>query len=103
MKQKLLNPFSFFACMIFFAAGCKTTGNSLALKNESAKMKVQEDPDALSYTSIKTQQVLTFTQRSEDAIAKARGEKGRGLVLGPLLGSAVSVGTDMVKKMIAKD
>ncbi len=103
MKQKLLTCISLFACIIIIASGCKTTANSLALKGEDAKIKVQESPDALSYNSIKTQQVLSFTQRSEDALAKARGEKGRGLVLGPLLGSAVSLGTDMVKKMIAKD
>ncbi|MEO6253078.1 MAG: hypothetical protein ABIO79_07230 [Ferruginibacter sp.] len=102
MKQKLLTSFSLFACIIIIASGCKTSLNSLALKDEDAKMKVQESPDALSYNSIKTQQVLTFTQRSEDAIAK-RGSKSRGLVLGPLLGSAVSLGTDMVKKMIAKE
>ncbi len=102
MKQKLFIRFILFVWIVIIA-GCKTTQNSLALKNEDAKMKVLESPDALSYNSIKTQQVLSFTERSDDAIAKARGEKSRGLVLGPILGSAASLGTDMVKKMIARD
>lgn len=92
-----LNPLTYvcaFALIIIIGYGCKTTANSLALKDEDAKIKVQESPDALSYRSIKSQQVLTFADR---------GTKARGLVLGPLLGSAVSLGTDAVKKLIAKD
>lgn len=93
MKQKLLTSFSLFACIILIASGCKTTANSLALKDEDAKMKVQENPDAISYKSIKSQQVLSFSDR---------GNRGR-FAVAPLLGSAISLGTDAVKKMIAKD
>ena len=92
-----LNPLTYvcaFALILITGLGCKTTANSLALKDEDTKLKVQESPDAISYRSIKSQQVFTFADR---------GTKARGLVLGPLLGSAVSLGTDAVKKMIAKD
>jgi hypothetical protein len=94
MKQNLLNCLSLFAFIIIIDTGCKTTANSLALKDETAKIKVEEKPDAISYRSIKSQQVPSFA---------SRGAGSRGLVLGPLLGTAVSLGTDAVKKMIAKD
>lgn len=94
MNRILLTCSSFLAFIIIIGTGCSTTANSLALKDEAAKMKVQENPDAISYRSIKSQQVPTFADR---------GTRSRGLVLGPLLGSAVSLGTDAVKKMIAKD
>lgn len=94
MKQNLLNCLSLFAFIIIIDTGCKTTANSLALKDEEATMKVEQSADALSYRSIKNQMVPTFAER---------GTRSRGLVLGPLLGSAVSLGTDAVKKMIAKD
>lgn len=94
MNKNLLTPFYFLAFMFIAGTGCKTTANSLALKDETAEINVEQNPDALSYRSIKNQMVPTFAER---------GTRSRGLVLGPLLGSAVSLGTNAVKKMIAND
>ena len=93
MKQTLLSTLSFFTFIIITCTGCKTTGYGNALKNETADMEVKEKSDAISYASIKRQQIPSFTDRATAS---------RGL-FGPLLGGAVSLATNAVKKMIAKD
>lgn len=94
MRKTLLITITFYAVILVVITGCKTTSYSSALKDETAKLKVVENPNAISYASLKSQQVPTFA---------SRGSQARGVLLAPLLGSAVSLGTDAVKKMIAKD
>ncbi len=78
-------------CLIFI--GCKTSGHSLALKNELTNIEIEEKHDAISYRSLASQQIPTFLERS----SLSRG------VFTPVVGSAVSLATNAIKKMIAKD
>lgn len=93
MKQGFFIAISFSVFIGILSTGCKITGYGGALKNESTDIVVKEKPDVLSYTSIKRQQIPTFSDRATAS---------RGL-FGPLLGGAVSLATNAVKKMIAKD
>lgn len=93
MKQTLHGVIYFFAFITITSSGCKILEHSNALKDESEDMVVKEKPDAISYASLKRQQIPSFTDR---AMAS------RGL-FGPLLGGAISLATNAVKKMIAKD
>ena len=92
MKQGHFIAISFFVFTAIIGIGCKTTGYGSALKNENTDIVVKEKPDVLSYTSIRRQQIPSFSDRATAS---------RGL-FGPLLGGAVSLATNAVKKMIAK-
>ena len=46
MKQNLLSTLSFFTFILITCTGCKTTGYSNALKDETADMKIKEKSDA---------------------------------------------------------
>lgn len=73
---------------------CKTSQYSSNNNNdEETTMKIDEKSDVIDYAKLKEQRVPQLGDRGNS----------RGLVLGPLLGSAVSLATDAVKKMIAKD
>lgn len=90
-----MKQFLFFIALSAFISmigtGCKTTSYSHALVNEKDSIKVTEKPDAINYASLSTQQVPSLSDR---------GRKTRGVML---LGTAVSLATNAVKKMIAKD
>src|SRR5215471_1838802 len=75
--------------IVFFS--CKTSEYAYATKGESVKLKVEERSDAINYLAIKQQKILTLQERS-----------GRGAFT-PLAGTAISLATDMVKKMIANE
>ncbi len=93
MKQIQPGVIFFFAFITLISMGCRILSHSRSLKDETTDIAVKEKPDAISYASIKRQQVPSFTDRATAS---------RGL-FGPLLGGAVSLATNAVKKMIAKD
>lgn len=82
-----------FATAVVLTA-CKSTQYGMATNGESRKMIVQEKTDIIAYERVKTQTVPTLSDRAEG---------GRAVGLTSLLGSAVSLGTNLVKTMIAKD
>ena len=92
MKQSFFCIVSFFT-IITLVAGCKSAGYSYTLKNETTDIRVKEKSDAIGYATLSSQQIPTFADR---------GSQSRGL-FGPIIGGAVSLATNAVKKMIAKD
>lgn len=101
MKQYSLFPLSFFAFLIFCTAGCKILSHSTALKDESADMAIKERHDVISYASIRRQQIPSFAERaSKTGFNDSLGSRG---LFGPLMDGAMSLATNAVKKMIAKD
>jgi len=94
MKQQIRFALSIITTILLISTGCKTTSYSSALKNENADISIEEKMDVISYSFVKRQQVPTFSERASAS---------RGLVFGPLLGTAVSIATNAVKKMIAND
>ena len=80
--------------LLIILSGCKSTQLGLATEGEGRKMTVKESGDVIAYERIKAQTVPTLSDRAEG---------GRAIGLTSLLGSAVSIGTNMVKNMIAKD
>ncbi|MFM7671850.1 MAG: hypothetical protein ACKO6Q_04580 [Bacteroidota bacterium] len=74
--------------------GCKSTEYGMATNGESRKMTIHESADVIVYERIKAQSVPSLSDRAEG---------GRAIGLTSLLGTAVSMGTNMVKTMIAKD
>lgn len=86
--------FLLLSSVVALFTSCKTAGYGNAQKNEETTMEIKEKPDAISFSSIQRQQVPSFSDRASQS---------RGLVLGPVLGSAVSLATGVVKKMIAND
>ncbi len=81
------------AMAVILFSSCKTSQYGYAVNNESLDMKVQEKPDAINFRNLQKQQVLSLQER---------GTASRGLPDG-LLGGALSLATNAVKKMIAKD
>ncbi len=73
--------------------GCKTSGHSLALKNEVTNIEIYEKHDAINYGALASQQIPTFQDRSS---------LSRGLFT-PVVGGAVSLATNAIKKMISKE
>lgn len=80
--------------LILILSACKSTEYGLASKDEARRMTVQESADVIVYQRIKSQTVPSLADRAEG---------GRAIGLTSLLGTAVSMGTNMVKTMIAKD
>ncbi len=80
--------------MCVLLCACKSTQYGLADEGENRQMTVQESADVISYQRIKAQTVPSLSDRAEG---------GRAIGLPSLLGSAVSLGTNMVRSMIAKD
>ncbi len=91
MPASRMLPVSLLFLFLYFltVTGCRT-GYSYAPKTESTVIKVSEKPDALSFNSLKEQMAPSLADRAS---------KSRGLILG----TAVSLATNAVKKMIAKD
>lgn len=86
----ILFTISLFSLIII---GCKTSQYSSSNNsNEETTMKVDEKPDVIDYAKLKEQRIPQLGDRGSS----------RGL-FGPILGSAISLATDAVKKMIAKD
>lgn len=92
------NPFKFilpFCGLIILIAACKSTEYGYAIKDEDAKMKVQENPNAINYLALKKQDIPTMADRASSL--------SRGLPITPLVGGAVSLATSAIKQMIAND
>ena len=92
MKQIFNNPF-LFAGLVLALAGCAGSKNGSAGNNDHLKMNVEEKPDVINYSLLKQQEVPDMA---------GRADKGRGPLTG-LVGGAVSLATNAVKQMIAKD
>ncbi|MBC7849946.1 MAG: hypothetical protein H7Y31_09420 [Chitinophagaceae bacterium] len=90
MKTILISVFG----SILFLVSCKATQFSYAVKKESAKMKVVEKENVINYAALQPQQIPSFADRADNS---------RGVILGPLMGGAVSLATDGIKMLIAKD
>ena len=78
-------------CFVLF--GCAGSRHGSAIKDEDRMMKIQEKPDVIAYNSLKTQDVPDMA---------SRGTGTRGPLTG-IVGGAVSLATNAVKQMIAKD
>jgi hypothetical protein len=90
MKPTLI-PVALLVLFCLFATGCKTAGYSHAMENEKDSIQVTSIPDAINFSSLAPQDIPSLSQRS-------RGTRG---VFD--LGTAISLTTNAVKKMIAKD
>lgn len=73
----------------FITTSCKISG--AATNSETNSMKIREKPEIINYASIKRQEIPSFSDRA----SQSRG------FFAPLLGGAVSLATNAVKKMIA--
>lgn len=80
---------------IVLLSACKSTEFGYAVKDENAKMKIQEDPNAINYLALKKQDIPTMADRTSSL--------SRGLPITPLVGGAVSLATSAIKQMIAND
>lgn len=102
MKQSFSRLFFFLLILLLTGTGCKIFSHSTALKDESADMEIKEKSDVISYATIKRQQIPSFAERASKASFANDSLGSRGL-FGPVLGGAISLATNAVKKMIAKD
>ncbi len=95
MTRLFLN--SCFIYLLFFSSmlcSCAGSRQGSALGSEEVKMKISESPGVIDYAALQQQDVPDMASRSAD--------KGRGPLTG-LVGGAVSLATNAVKQMIAKD
>ncbi len=87
------NPFfilAFFSCMLGSCAGSR---QGSANESEEVKMDIREKPDVINYASLQMQDVPDMA---------SRGVGSRGPLSG-IVGGAVSLASNAVKQMIAKD
>ncbi|RYY47214.1 MAG: hypothetical protein EOO06_12925, partial [Chitinophagaceae bacterium] len=87
-----------FSCLLIitivgFIAGCASSKQGLAEKNDEVKMNISEKPDVINYAALQQQAVPDMASRSD---------KGRGEFTG-IIGGTISLATNAVKQMIAKD
>lgn len=78
---------------IFFQSCAPASRQGSAVNNDELKMKISEKQDVINYASLQKQEVPDMAERAD---------KGRGPMTG-LIGGAVSLATNAVKQMIAKD
>ena len=78
---------------VYLLGSCTATKQSLAVKDEAVNLKVAEEPNVLDYAALEQQKIPKLADRMETA---------RGIPLS-MLGGAVSLATDLIKKVIAKD
>ncbi len=92
MKQNCsVVAFPFILAIII--AGCAGSKQGSAEKREDVNMSIKEKPDVIQYASLQKQAVPDMA---------SRGSGDRGPLTG-LVGGAVSLATNAVKQMIAKD
>jgi hypothetical protein len=72
---------------------CSASRQGYAAKNDEVKMKISEKPDVIDYASLQQQNVPDMASRAD---------KGRGPLTG-IVGGAISLATNTVKQMIAKN
>ena len=73
--------------------GCAGSKQGSAAAHDELNMKIEEKPDIINYSALKQQEVPDMA---------SRGDKGRGPLTG-IAGGAISLATNAVKQMIAKD
>ncbi len=92
MKQ----PFSHFFILVMFSCmlcSCVGSRQGSARESEEVKMDIREKPDVINYASLQMQDVPDMA---------SRGVGSRGPLSG-IIGGAVSLASNAVKQMIAKD
>ncbi len=72
---------------------CSSSKQGFADKNDEVKMNISEKPDVINYAALQQQAVPDMASRSD---------KGRGPFTG-IIGGTISLATNAVKQMIAKD
>ena len=77
----------------YLLSSCTASKQSLAVKDEAVNLQVSESPNVLDYAVLERQKIPTLADRMETS---------RGIPIA-MLGGAVSLATDLIKKMIAKD
>src|SRR4030095_4472170 len=93
-STNVIRAFTFALCILLFAlCSCTATKQSLAVKDENVNLKVEETPNVLDYAVLEKQNIPKLADRLETS---------RGIPIA-MLGGAVSLATDLIKKMIAKD
>jgi len=92
MRLKIKSILFLASCMLLYNA-CSSSKQGYAARNDEVKMNIREKPDVINYAGLQQQQVPDMA---------ARADKSRGEFSG-ILGGAVSLATDAVKQMIAKD
>ena len=96
MKPNILHPaFGIMVIIFFYACAGSNTGN--AVKEESLKIKIREEKNIVTADRLKPQRIFTMDERMMAANIGSRG------LLGSTAGGLVSLATDAVKKMIAKE
>ena len=78
---------------IYLLSSCTTSKQSLAVKGEAVNMEVYESPNVLDYAILERQKIPTLADRLETS---------RGIPIS-MLGGAVSLATQLIKQVIAKD
>ncbi|RYY69447.1 MAG: hypothetical protein EOO13_09510 [Chitinophagaceae bacterium] len=73
--------------------GCSSSKQGYAEKNDEVNMNIAEKPDVINYAALQQQAVPDMASRSD---------KGRGEFTG-IIGGTISLATNAVKQMIAKD
>ncbi|RYD78556.1 MAG: hypothetical protein EOP53_11035 [Sphingobacteriales bacterium] len=77
----------------FCMQSCSSSKQGHAAKNDEMKMNISEKPDVINYAALQQQTVPDMASRSD---------KGRGEFTG-IIGGTISLATNAVKQMIAKD
>jgi len=100
MKKSIPGISIFIMVISQLTPSCKPSNYSQALKNETTDIKVKEKPNAISFTSIRRQTIPSFSERASKTYFDTSQTRG---FFTPILGGAVSLATNAVKKMIAND
>lgn len=93
--MKSNNPLPALVLLVFIVSmtGCLGSKLGSAKKSEQLAMKVEESPNAINYAFLKQQNIPSLA---------SRGAGNRGAVSG-MAGTAVSLASSAIKKMIAKE
>ena len=78
---------------IYLLSSCTASKQSLAVKGEAVNLEVFESPNVLDYAVLERQKIPTLADRMETS---------RGIPIS-MLGGAVSLATQLIKQVIAKD
>lgn len=91
--KKIFKLLSIFFCVATLLTNCAGSKQGSASESEEVKMRIHEKQDVIDYASLKMQDVPDMASRSSGS---------RGPITG-IVGGAVSLATNAVKQMIAKD
>ena len=91
--RQYINSVLLIITISFTLYACSASQQGYAGKNEEVKMKISEKENVIDYASLKQQNVPDMASRSD----KSRGD------FSGIIGSTISLATNAVKQMIAKD